>query len=128
MKLKFHLVITDPEAFLRGDYTYSLHLYTENPQVDAWSTVGQIEVDINPDTQKLTEQASAEIDAELSNARAKVQLLERRKSELVALPAPAQDAGRRQVGDGLYKDQNTGRVVEDASYSIHDDDAPNRSW
>ena len=86
MKFKQHIVITDPEKFLRGDYHSCFGLY-DSPVClpKSWLHVGEIEFDIDPDTSKLIQIVTEEIDEKINKATAVLNVLEQRKSELLAI-------------------------------------------
>ena len=87
MKLKLFLVITDPERFLT-DPARGLSVWGYDPEMPHWQTVGTIDVEINPDTQRLVETAELKLDEALKEARTIVHDIEERKKNLLALPAP----------------------------------------
>jgi hypothetical protein len=86
MKFNHHIIITDPEEFLRGDYHSCFGLYDTNKCLpDEWVDCGKIEFEINVDTKTLIEIAAAEIDQEIAAASTLLTMLERRKNELLSL-------------------------------------------
>ncbi len=85
MRIKQHLHITDPERFLRGDYGVCFSLYGHVVDVDDWIYCGEIEVDINVNSGEVIQVVSDAIDAETDKLNAMLVILERRKSELLAL-------------------------------------------
>ena len=86
MKLKMNVVITNAERFLRGDYDFAFGLYSYVPEIKEWIVAGEVEIDINPDTGKLVEIATADIDRKITEMKASIQVAENRKAELLCLP------------------------------------------
>jgi len=86
MKLKQHIVLTEPENFLKGDYHSCFSLYDSVEYLpDGWIDCGVIEIDINPDTGKMIEKVAADIDRKIETAKLAVTVLENQKRELLAL-------------------------------------------
>ena len=88
MKLKQHLVITDPAAFLKGNYSSCFALFDHKAGYHGWIDAGIIEFDVNVDSGLVLKTAQAELDEEIGKATAVLNVLEQRKAELLALPAP----------------------------------------
>jgi len=90
MKIKQHLVITDPERFLRGDYDGCFSLYTGDPGITGWIGCGEITITVNPDivamTNMVIEKIDQRIDEEEKEYNSKMLILKARKDELLALP------------------------------------------
>ena len=84
MKFELYVVITDPEAFLRGDIRLTLYETIDYLPSD-WVVAGKTTIDINPDTQKLTELATQNLAAAIGKATAAINVLEQRKAELLAI-------------------------------------------
>ena len=92
MKIKQYLVITNPAGFLKGDFHSCFALYGTNKHLpDDWTECGQIEIDVNVDTGELIKKAQADIDANILKAQGVIEALERKKAELLALPAPTEE-------------------------------------
>lgn len=89
MKLKMHLVLTDPDSFLRGRYDYCFHLYTEDPNVSGWVHCGTVDLDVNVDRGPLIKATVDAINHEIEKVRddcaAQLDVLQRRKDELLAI-------------------------------------------
>ena len=86
MKVKMNLYISDPEAFARdplGNNVYSLQSgrWMDND----WIFCGEIEFDIDVDTSKVIDAAWDDLNAEIGKHTAAINVLENRKSELLAL-------------------------------------------
>ena len=89
MKFKQHIVITNPEKFLKGDYHSCFGLYdSPNYLPDDWTPVGEIEFDIDPDTNQLIQIVTDTIDADMGKLTAAMNVLEQRKKELLAIEGP----------------------------------------
>lgn len=87
MKIKQHLHITNPEAFLRGDYSDCFGLWDHAAGVEGWIVVGEIELDVNVDSGEVINVVASAIDEQIEKRIAEVQLLKARKNELLALTA-----------------------------------------
>lgn len=92
MKIKQTLFITEPDEFLRGDYTQCLNLYGDDVAPKSWIDCGPIDIEIDLDLTDMTAKAVQAIDAQIERETgkwaARLALLKRRKQELLALPAP----------------------------------------
>ena len=89
MKIKQHLHISRPDNFMKGDYTYCFSLFGFEVENDSdYIHCGEIEVDVDVDTKRCVESLTASIDLELGKHTAAITILEQRKAELLALPAP----------------------------------------
>jgi hypothetical protein len=89
MKIKQYIHITDPSEFLRGDYHSCFTLF-DSPNVHSkWIGAGEIELDINIDHDKavtgVLKILDEEIETELAEHSLKMDLLQTRKNELLAL-------------------------------------------
>ena len=90
MKIKQHLVITNPDAFLRGDYTDCFTLYdSPSDTIDGWIDCGEIELNVQVDTGAALIKVTAAIDKQMEKERTefsqRMEILDRRKQELQAL-------------------------------------------
>jgi hypothetical protein len=89
VKIKQHVVITDPDQFLRGDFQTCFTLYSTPTQIGNWIDCGEVELDINVDhdqvTAKVLEVLDAEIDKERAEHELKMNMLITRKNELLAI-------------------------------------------
>jgi len=88
MKIKQHLVIANPDSFLKGDYDLCFNLYGWEVSDPDYINCGEIELDVDVDTGKVIEVVSNAIDKEIAELAAKTIVLETRKKELLALEAP----------------------------------------
>jgi len=92
MKLNLHLVITDPDKFLKGNYSYALSLFEDEPKVDSWINVGKVTLDIDVPMDSVTLKVIKAIDKQLEEEaetyNKRVDTLKQRKAELLSLPAP----------------------------------------
>ncbi len=84
MKLTQHLFITDPDAFLRGNYN-CFTLMPDDFMKDAWTYCGEIELDFNVATGTLIEEVQAQISEQLGKHTAAISVLENRQAELLSL-------------------------------------------
>ena len=96
MKLKQHLYIVYPDAFLKGDYRTCFNLFEDGKShPTGWIYAGPIELDVNVDTGEAIQKVVAVMDAEIEKASEeitlKMQLLKQRKEEFLALAAPIGD-------------------------------------
>lgn len=89
MKIKQHVMISDPVAFARGNYNWSLTLLGYVPDPGNWIDAGEIELEINIDHQTAVKAATAALDAEAEEIRNKafeaIERIKRQKSELLTL-------------------------------------------
>jgi len=90
MKVKQILHITNPAAFLRGDYDNCLTIYGSPCYVEGWITLGEIEVDISVERAAVIAAATAAIDKEISAEQLRINLLENRKRGVLLLSHGAQ--------------------------------------
>ena len=90
MKIKQHIHISNKKAFLRGDYDWCFSTVGHISDGD-WIHCGEVEFEINVDTQTIIDSAAKEIDDEIGKHTAAINVLEARKAELLALPSPAED-------------------------------------
>ena len=94
MKIKQYLVITDTEAFSKGDYDSCLNLYGNSFAPDQWVNCGEIELDINVDTHEVTSLAVQEIERKQEELKASstaaLTELTRRKNELLSITHEAE--------------------------------------
>ena len=90
MKIKQHLLITDPERFLRNNYDGCFSLYTNDPGIQGWISCGAIELTCNVDMDAITKYVLNEIndriEKEESEYNEKMRVLKSRRDELLALP------------------------------------------
>ena len=89
MKIKQFLTITNPDAFLRGNYMNCFTLYDYEPGVDDWYVVGEIELEVNVNVAELQGKTLNAIEVQMEQVREeltlKMEVLERRKAQLLAL-------------------------------------------
>jgi hypothetical protein len=93
MKIKQFLHITNLDKFLKKDYSDCFNLDAEDCNyMTKWHSCGEIELEINIDSNALVIKTIKIIDDEMKNQRAQysrsMEVLEARKSELLSLPAP----------------------------------------
>jgi hypothetical protein len=97
-KLHFvrHLVINDPDAFLRENYNWCFRLCTDEMleyMDDCHINTGTVEFDVDFDPAtliaKVVQAIDRQIDKEKEDYAARLEILDKRKKELLALPAPA---------------------------------------
>ena len=90
MRIKQHLLITDPEAFAKGDYR-DCFLVLQNGDYlpDGWINCGEIELDVNVDANQVTVIAVEGIERKIQELKASstaaLTELERRKNELICI-------------------------------------------
>ena len=95
MKIKQHLFITNPDAFLRGNYNNCFSLYQHDSCPDEWILCGDIELDMSDYDiveSDVSLQVIKAIDAEMTQStieyNKRMAMLKGRKQELLALPQP----------------------------------------
>ena len=85
MKVKQYVVITNSERFLKGSLN-CFGLYANTKYLpDEWTVAGEVEFEIDVDTKEILNKATAELDAEMGKLTAAMNVLEQRKSELLAI-------------------------------------------
>ena len=89
MKIKQFVYITDPEAFRKGNYGACFAVIGSDHMDKSWINCGEVMLDINVDGQAVVNKATANINMEIGKHSAALNVLEQRKSELLALEAPA---------------------------------------
>jgi hypothetical protein len=101
MKIKQQLYISNPDDFMRGNYATCIDITGIDFTMDSWVLCGEIEVNIDFDSTSLIAKIVTTIDAEIEKERAehslKMDMLQTRKDELLALthePPPAADFER----------------------------------
>ena len=88
MRLKLHLVCTNPEGFLRGDYNHCF-IYMDNEILpEEWISCGWHEIDVEVDVDKAIGIVTTVIDKEIGKHTAALNVLESRKKDLLCLDAP----------------------------------------
>jgi len=88
MKIKRYLYISDAQGFLRDPQTsrYAISSYSDmGVGEDPWIECGEIEFEIDVDTQTVIDTAKATLDADIGRHTAAINVLEQRKSELLAI-------------------------------------------
>lgn len=94
MKLYTYIHPTGIEDFLQGDFGHSLRISSCEPEfvkrVLDWIHIGEVEVEIDVDEKMLRQVATEKLDEEIQRIRAagqeRVERLEERKQNLLALP------------------------------------------
>jgi len=89
MKVKMNLYISDPEKFAktpRDCYAYSMQ--TDRYMDKDWTFAGEVEFDIDVDNKAIIKKAEKELNDRIGTHTAAITVLENRKAELLALPAP----------------------------------------
>ena len=101
MKIKQHVVIAYPDRFLAGEYGLCFTLRGQKMTEDGWIYAGEIELDLDVDHADVTATVIKTLDVEIKKERAehslKMDMLQTRKDELLALthePNPAVDFER----------------------------------
>jgi hypothetical protein len=85
MKIKQHLVITNVEDFLRGDYSLCFNLYGSPSIPDGWVYVSEIEIDVDVNMESAVGTAMEDLDRQIDTVKLVVTALECRKRDLLAL-------------------------------------------
>lgn len=117
MKLKQQLVITDPEAFLRGDYSSCFTLFNRKITYNDWVHCGEIEIDLSEvDTSKMVQTVADAIDEKVAKHIAIIEVLKNRKAELLALPAPDKDCEHENVEYIRAQPERADEPGNDAGY------------
>ena len=90
MKAKLNLYIARPESFAKNpNHGSCYYLCSDRGMDDTWVFVQEIEIDLSQvDMARVIGDASKELDDEIGKATALINVLETRKAELLALPAP----------------------------------------
>lgn len=89
MKVKQYLYITNPQDFLRGDYSTSLTLTGYESVYSEWINCGQIELDVNVSKEELVKSTLSALEQQEILARQefdkKIAILSDAKHELLAI-------------------------------------------
>ena len=88
MKIKQHVVLTQPAQFLKGNYSSCFTLFDYKTGIDGWIDCGEVTLNIEVDSDDVIRVATQDLDEQISKANAVLSVLETRKAELLALPAP----------------------------------------
>ncbi len=91
MKIKQTIVITDPDVFLRTNYTSGMNLFDSNRNLPKeWIVCGEIDLDIDVNINDITltviNTINEAMKAETAKHASRMCSLETRKQELLALP------------------------------------------
>ena len=115
MKITQHVVITDPESFLKGNYWGCFNLFDHKSEQPDWINCGEIELNIEVDSADVVRIVSDELDEQISKANAVVAVLEQKKAELLALPAPSDE-----YEDTVYNNDESEDDIADRENKILD--------
>ena len=89
MKIKQRLHITNPDRFLRGEYDWCFDLFPKESKNQKYICCGDIEFEVDIDSGKVIEIVTNAINEEIESTReeftARMNILETRKQELLAL-------------------------------------------
>ncbi len=95
MKFKQRVVIVNPDSFLRGDYQACFTLLDHKTGIDKWIDCGEIEFELDVDTQQITKTVAGAIEDEIKKEQslhdAKMVVLKARLSELLAIEYTPQE-------------------------------------
>ena len=90
MKVKLNLYIADAERFIKNPKDAMAYSLQSGRWMDNdWDFAGEVEFEINPDTNTLIQKAEAELSEKIGQHTAAIHVLETRKRELIALPSPS---------------------------------------
>lgn len=86
MKIKQHLCITNPEKFLRGDYSDCFGLFDHEVHVTDWIQLHEIELDLSQvDTEKAIEVVKEALNEREKELMAQLEVIKNRRADLLAL-------------------------------------------
>ena len=88
MKIKMNVYITRPEQFARNPESCCYTLDPNRHMDDTWIFVDKVEFNVGGLNDLAIEQAEDELTEEIGQHTAAINVLENRKAELLALPAP----------------------------------------
>lgn len=89
MKVTFNLYISNPEVFAKDPTSSSCyHLSCGRYMDKTWTFAGEVEFNIDVDRVEIVKAAKKYLDEQIGKATAVINILENRKAELLALPAP----------------------------------------
>ena len=89
MKVKMNLYISDPEAFAKRPTASRAYALLDGRYMDKeWTFAGEVEFDIDVDNKAIIKKAEKELTDRIGTHTAAITVLENRKAELLALPAP----------------------------------------
>ena len=93
--MKLYIYICNPESFLQADYGLSLNISSYKPDYaedvfENWIYAGEVDVEIDINEKEIRQCATKALDKQLQRVRAESQIrvdrLETRKANLIALP------------------------------------------
>ncbi len=89
MKIKQHLILTEPLNFAKGDYDDCFTLFEHAPSVEGWFDCGEVEFEVDIDTKKVIQSSLEAIEAKeqeiKDKAAAALEALRAEKSTLLAI-------------------------------------------
>ena len=92
MKITQNLVITDPESFAKGDYDDCFNIFSNFPAVPSWIDCGEVTFEVSTTREEALQLALQGLEQAEKNILAEFEVeqqeINRRKQELLALPAP----------------------------------------
>ena len=98
MKVKLHLVCTNTEGYLKGNYNHVFTFLDHSCLPDDWVSCGWMEIDVEIDVENAIGIASKIIDRDMGKLSAAMNVLEQRKSELLAITYQPEEKYK----DGIY--------------------------
>jgi len=117
MKVKRNVYITNPErldpANIEGTARYGL---SEGDWMDGdWMRIGEVEFEVNVNRDGIVAAVLKNIDSEIIEFKGKIQHLEDKKAELLALPAPVDPEYR---GNDYGDDESPDDIAHDENHAI----------
>ena len=88
MKLKLHLVCTNPEGYLKGNYNHCFTFLDHKMIPDEWISCGWMEIDVEVDVANAIGVVSKVLDREIGKHTAALNVLESRKKDLLCIEGP----------------------------------------
>ena len=98
MKVKLHLVCTNTEGYLKGNYNHVFTFLDHSCLPDDWVSCGWMEIDVEIDVENAIGIASKIIDRDMGKLTAAMNVLEQRKKELLAITYQPEEKYK----DGIY--------------------------
>ena len=115
MKIKQHVVITDPNKLMKGNLNCFNLFESECRHMTGWIDCGLVEIDVTVDMSLVLAEATDDINAKIGAAAALLQTLENEKAELLALPAPEDE-----YEDTVYNNDESEDDIADRENKILD--------
>ena len=120
MKIKQHVVITDPSKFLKGNLNCFNLFESDCSHMRGWIDCGQVEIEVNVNADLAMDIATHTINEKIGAASALLQTLENEKAELLSLPAPSEPHMSEYDAENEYNSDESLTEIGDRENAILD--------